>query len=66
MFHCPRCGTLVGCYADGSALVPALVARCREFGRALRHVARPPDERDWHRLGIDEAIATPAQRKEQP
>lgn len=38
VFHCPRCGTLTGCYADGSASVPSLVGRVRKLiGTAKGH-----------------------------
>ena len=60
IFHCGRCGTLIGCYSDGSAVVPKLVERCREFSAGW-------DENDpaailWHRLGIAESINVPANR----
>lgn len=63
MFHCPRCGTLVGAYADGSATVPALVGRCRAFewtitGRYAAHA------NEWKSLGIAESINIPGNRME--
>ncbi len=61
MFHCPRCGTLQGCYADGSVTVPALVLRCRFFVQA---VIGDSDEalHRWRTLGIAEAIDVPQDR----
>lgn len=58
MSHCPRCGTLVGCHADGSVTVPALVGRCRKFGDTLG----PAWSALWHRLGIRESINKPEDR----
>jgi hypothetical protein len=61
LFHCPRCGTLVGSQADGSADVPALVKRCRGFQREFRGSVEYHTTL-WIRLGIHECIDTPAER----
>lgn len=66
MYHCPRCGTLAGCYADGSVTVPALVERCRAFGAMIANApgAIPVSilKSELHRLGVAEAIHKPADR----
>lgn len=70
-YWCPRCGTLVGGCADGSAAVPKLVERCRAFEGSLR---RCPDathtvaevfhgfQLAWRALGIAEAVNPPEGR----
>ncbi|HYH69406.1 MAG TPA: hypothetical protein VD866_32225 [Urbifossiella sp.] len=67
MAHCPRCGTLAHCPADGAVAVPALVARCRRFETSLRaagnvEVMAPDLVGDWRQLGIREAINRPGDR----
>jgi hypothetical protein len=57
MFHCPRCGTLINCPADGAIHVPALVARCRMFEPRLQDLCKSIVE-SWCRLGIEESIHT--------
>jgi hypothetical protein len=58
VFWCPRCGTLkVG---NTATLTPQLVWRCREFASTLG----PSWKNLWHRLGIEEAVNTPNERKE--
>jgi hypothetical protein len=58
VFHCPRCGTMLGGYADGSAAVPALVLRCRRL-EAMHFLWL---KSEWHSLGIAEAIHPPGER----
>lgn len=58
MFHCPRCGTLVGSPVAGAVHVPALVRRCREFKVYAGATAEP----NWNRLGIAESINLPGNR----
>ena len=60
-FWCPRCGTL---NTEGTVSVPALVDRVRRY-RDLENEGRgllPFSLQLWHRLGIWEAIALPANR----
>lgn len=58
IFWCERCGSVKGCHADGSTMMPKLVERCRSFGETLG----PSWRQLWHRLGIDESIHKPEDR----
>lgn len=52
-FWCPRCGTIRLC--DGDVHAPALVQRCRQFGKTLEgECAVHADQ--WERLGVQESI----------
>lgn len=57
-FWCPRCGTLKP--EDGFAETPKLVLRCRDF----EHFVNEDLSVAWHRLGIEESINPPGNRKE--
>ena len=56
LYHCPRCGTYID--EDGSAKVPALIARLIRFRQELTEAQRDV----WHALGIDECILLPGER----
>jgi len=61
MWHCPRCGTLAGCYADGSVTIPAIVERCRKFERGLfgimvEELTVSSVRQEWKSYGIAESI----------
>jgi hypothetical protein len=60
MFHCPRCGTVQS--AEGTVTVPALVERCRKLPDQMRFMPLAFSEA-WYRLGIEEAINTPENRR---
>jgi hypothetical protein len=58
LFHCERCGTLRNDRLNYT-VAPKLVERCRQFGETLG----PAWGALWHRLGIEESIALPHERK---
>lgn len=63
LYHCPRCGTLVGAYADGSAFAPALVGRVREYEKLVYSDATLIRHRqEWNQLGLAEAVRKPGDR----
>jgi hypothetical protein len=62
MFHCPRCGTLVGYHAHGSAMMPALVGRLRELKKMIRNCTAATIFQEWNRLGVNESILPEKER----
>ena len=61
IYHCPRCGT-VKSEENYVTYVPEIVQRCREFAEhddGLQVQQRPL----WNRLGIEESIHLPNERK---
>lgn len=60
-FHCGRCGTLVA-HPRCIIAVPALVERCRQFAETLGD-DEAAGRSEWRRLGIEEAIDVPENRK---
>jgi hypothetical protein len=63
--HCERCGTLV---TETDVYTPKLVERCRRFRNSVGEVvgfgsSELDMKRLWHRLGIEESIALPQERR---
>ena len=62
-YHCERCGTFVVRDSTGelddTLYVPRLVERCRKFAEERLFESEWLSARDWHRLGIAEAISPP-------
>ncbi len=66
VFRCPRCGTMTVHWAGNSrsdTYVPKLVERVREFRRLHGTNLDEHMAADWHRLGLDESVNPPAERK---
>jgi hypothetical protein len=64
VFWCPRCGGLKFVETDGCQeaknQTPSLVSRCQEFSSTLG----PEWFRLWQKLGIEESIFLPGERKQ--